>query len=130
MRAKTKTTVICLLIGMVLGGLMVAAYYELTVRHRYRELETFFSGEVAGRRVLGISFFDHDGLGFMEYNKWKVVLRDSNDQDVIIYQNRPVFQESLPYLPEIKIQGLEISIDDGINRLKVSVRPDGEVLKQ
>ncbi len=130
MRAKAKTTVICLLVGMVLGGLMVAAYDELTMRHHCREWETFFRGEVAGRQVLGISYFDYHGWGFMEYNKWKVVLRDPDGQDVVIYQNRPVFQEPLPHGPHIEIQGSEISIDDGINKLKVSVLPEGEVLKQ
>lgn len=130
MRAKTKTTIICLLIGLVLGGLMAAAYDKLTMQHHYKELETFFRGEVAGKQVLGISYFDYHGLGFMEGNEWKVVLRDPYGADVIIYQNHPVFQESLPYQPEIKIQGLEISIDDGINKLKVSMVPDGAALKQ
>ena len=125
-----KAQVIFLLAGVLLGGLVGTAQYWFTLKHHYQELETFFRGETAGRQVVGISFFDYYGLGFFQYNQWKVVLRDPDGGDVIIYQNRPVFQEPKPYRPEIEIRGSEISIDDGINNLKVAVQPGGAVRKE
>ena len=111
------------LVGVLIGGLAVGVNDRLKYIHHYQELETFFRGTVAGREVLGISYFEYDGIGFMQWNQWKVVLRDQSDSRVTIYQNHPIVQEPIPHQPNIKIEGSDVSIDDGENKLKVHVEP-------
>jgi hypothetical protein len=70
------------LAGAVFGGLLVGAFgylQRLKTEHHYREIETFFRGTVAGKEVLGISYFEYDGIGFMEWNQWKVLMAPRAD---------------------------------------------------
>ena len=124
MKPSTKTKALCIVGGMLVGGLLVGGFcflQSLKIEHHYRELETFFRGSVAGKEVLGISYFDYHGIGFMESNQWRIQLQDSNGQSIVVYQNRPTFQEAIPYQPEIKIEGEKILIDDGENNLTIAV---------
>ena len=124
MQPSKKTKALCIALGAVLGGLIGAAFcilQSLKRAHHYREIETFFRGNVAGKEVLGISCLDYHGVGFMESNQWKVLLQGSNGQSIVIYQNRPTFQESIPHQPHIEIKDKAILIDDGENKLKLEV---------
>lgn len=120
MRAKA----VIVLASAIFGGLLVGAFWffhSLKTEYHYHEVETFFRGTVRGKEVLGISYFDYHGIGIMEGNQWKILLRDASGQDVTVYQNRPVFQERIPYQPKIEIKGTDIFIDDGENKFSVGV---------
>ena len=119
-KAKARWVAVGIAFGGILGGVSCFLQY-LRNAHHYREIETFFRGSVAGQEVLGISYFDYHGIGFMESNQWKILLQDANGQRVVIYQNRPVFQEGIPHQPHIEIKNTAILIDDGNNKLKLEV---------
>lgn len=124
MKTSLKTKALCVLLGAVLGGSLVGGYdylLRLGVEHHYQELETFFRGRVGERDVLGISYFDYHGIGFLQGNDWKVVLQDENGRRIMIHQNQSSFQESIPHQPKIEIQGDDILIDDGEVKLRVTV---------
>ncbi len=123
----TKATKVLLLAGVFLAGF--ACCFWLKAAPHYEELETFFQGELAGRQVRGVSYFDYHGLGFFQYNRWKVVMEAADGSAVTLYQNQPVFQEPKPYQPEIEIKGSEIWIDDGKNKLRINVEPVNEPAK-
>ena len=126
MPSSTRTKLLFILAGVILGGLLVGAYgyvRMLATRHHYSELETFFRGNVWGKEVLGIAYLDYHGLGFMERTQWKIELRDHQGQSIVIYQNRSVFQESTPHTPKIEIKDEQIWIDDGENKLMISSDP-------
>jgi hypothetical protein len=124
MQPSNRTKALCVALGTVFGGLIGAAFcilLSLKSEHHYREIETFFRGNVAGKTVLGVSYFDYHGVGFMESNQWKILLQDSNGQSIVIYQNRPMFQEGIPHQPDVEIKDTAILIDDGENKLKLEV---------
>ena len=104
--------------GIIMGGVLVGV---LKAKHHYREIEIFFRGRVAGKDVVGISYFDFHGLRFFESNQWKIELRDPYRESLIIYQSRPVFQESIPHQPKIEIKDRQILIGDGENNLTIEV---------
>ncbi|RBP45802.1 hypothetical protein DES53_102184 [Roseimicrobium gellanilyticum] len=124
MQTTTRTRLLFTLLGTVIGGLAVGTvfvFYALATKHHYQELETFYRGNVAGHEVVGISYFDYHGVGFMESNKWKVQMRRADDQLVTLYQSRPLFQEALPHQPKIEVLDNVIHIDDGIVKLAITV---------
>lgn len=126
MTPSTKMKVLFTLVGMLTGAVLAGGYGALRLfnaKHHYREINTFFRGKVAGKEVLGISYFDYHGIGFMERNQWKILLKDRDARSIMIYQNRPIFQESIPHQPEIEIKDGKILINDGENHLTIEVRP-------
>ena len=124
MKVSTKTKALCIVAGTLFGGLLVGVFWflhALKTEHHYRELETFFRSSVAGKEVLGISYFEYHGIGIMESNQWKIQLQNSNGQSIMVYQNRPIFQEAIPHQPKIEIKNEKIMIDDGENNLTITI---------
>lgn len=118
-----RTNFAALVVGTLLGGLVIWGYTWGKWSPHYHEDDIFFRGMVGDREVLGIYYHEFQGLGFMDSGRWKVVLRGVDQQDVLLYQNRPVFQEPIPHQPEVKIlDGNRVSIDDG--EVKLSVTAD------
>ena len=110
------------IIAALIGGILVGAcwvVYLVNTQHHYREVDTFFNGSIAGKKVAGVSYFDYHGMGFLELNKWRVELVGAQGDRVVIYQKQAVFQESVPHQPKIEIKGDQILIDDGESKLAV-----------
>jgi hypothetical protein len=119
--------------ALLSGAVMIGLLYGLHLirsKHHYRELETFFRGSVGETPVLGISFLDYDGWGFLETNQWKVVIEDEAGRRTTIYQKRPVFQESIPYQPKVTISDRKITINDGESKLDIEVTPGPPLTRQ
>jgi hypothetical protein len=124
MQTTTKTKLRFTLLGMVIGSFLVSVIfglYAIATRHHYRELETFYRGNVAGHAVVGVSYFDYHGFGFMESNQWKVQMRRADGQLVTLYQSQHLFQEALPHQPKIEVQDKVVHIDDGMVKLAITV---------
>lgn len=124
MQAITKTRLRFTLLGTVIGNVIVGVVFVLYViatKHHYRELETFYRGNVAGHEVVGISYMDYHGVGFMESNQWKVQVKRTDGQVVTLYQSKPVFQEALPHQPKIEVQDKVLHLDDGKVKLAITV---------
>ena len=114
-----------LVLGILLGGLLVGApccRQFILSRHHYEEVDTFFRGSVKGKQVLGITYREYDGIGFMEGERWKVLLDNDGGDPMTIYQRRSCFQESVPHQPQVEIAGDFIQIDDGESKLRIQVQ--------
>jgi len=57
----------------------------------------------------------------MQPNKWKIVLKEEDGDSVILYQRQSLFQESIPYRPQIESRPDGIIIRDGINTIRLSI---------
>lgn len=75
----------------------------------------------------GVAFVEYDGIGLMELTKWKVQVVDRYGQRVTLYQKSAVFQEKVPHTPKVEISGNQIHIDDGEERLVISVQRAAKV---
>lgn len=125
MKPHTAIGIICFLSGIGLGGLLVGiplGLRLLSTQHHYFEHETFFKGQLGNREVRGITYFEYQGIGFLESGRWKVeLLRPGNPDPTTIYTSASAFQEALPRQPTISITDSEIRIEDGEQILKVRV---------
>jgi hypothetical protein len=124
MQTTTKTKLRFTLLGIVIGTFLVGVVfglYAIATKHHYKELETFYRGNVAGHEVVGISYFDHHGFAFMEYAQWRVQMKRTDGQLVTLYQSSPMFQEALPHQPKIEIKDKVVHIDDGMVKLAITV---------
>ena len=112
-------------ISLVVGALVVAVplgLYCLTKGHHYSEHGTFFSGTLDGQQVVGISFVEFDGLVLMKPIQWKVELINRSGQRVTLYRKSAVFQERIPHQPAVEISGHQIFIDDGEDKLTITIQ--------
>lgn len=121
------------MVGIVFGGLAIGLpclIYIFSSQHQYRELDTFFKGQMGEYEVQGISYLDYHGIGFLEGNQWKVQLIKKNSAPVIIYQNRSSFQESIPHQPNATLEGNQLHLDDGEVALTVTIEDDLPVVSR
>jgi hypothetical protein len=125
MAGKSLRWIVCFLAGMLVMAVPCGAYL-LNKGHHYSELGSFFKGSVGDRQVVGVAFVEYDGLGMMELTQWKVELMNRSGQRVTLYRKSSVFQEKTPHQPTVKISGREIQIDDGEDKIAITVQEDGK----
>ena len=121
MTGKPWRWVACLLAG-ALASVIPLGLYCLTQGHHYSEHETFFRGTLDDQQVVGVSFVEYDGRGLMELTQWKVELINRFGQHVTLYRKSSVFQEKIPYQPKIEISDHQIQIDDGEDKLTITIQ--------
>jgi len=123
MAGKPHRWILCFLAGALVSAIPLGLYL-LTKGHHYSEYGTFFKGTLGTQQVVGISFVEYDGLGFMELTQWKVELVNRSGQRVTLYRKSSVFQEKTPHQPTVKISGREIHIDDGEDKVAITIAGD------
>lgn len=119
-----RSRAIFLMLGGMLGGLGVGLpclFFMFATQYHYYQESTFFQAHAEGAEVQGIAFMDYHGFGFMEGIQWKVQLVKPNEPPVLLYQNRSRFQEALPRQPEVVIEGGQVKINDGLNKLMIVI---------
>jgi hypothetical protein len=117
-----RTQLALMILGMVLGGMLVGVLAWGNWFPHYWEDETFFRGKIGDKEVVGISYHEFHGLGFMDTGRWKVVLGNPGDAILTLYDRERLFQESIPHQPKVEIRdGNRVLIDDGEDKLSVTV---------
>ena len=123
MKQKSHKWVISFIAGALVASVPLGLYL-LTKGHHYSEHGTFFKGTLGEQQVVGISFVEYDGMGFMELTQWKVHLVGRYGQRVTLYQKSSVFQEKTPHQPRVEISGPQIHIDDGEDKITITIQGD------
>lgn len=112
------------MLGILLGGLVVGLpclLFMFVTQYHYHEENVFFNVKTADGVVQGVAFMDYHGLGFLEKVQWKVQLIRPDRAPVLMYQNRSGSHEGLPHQPMVTIEGDQLKIDDGLNRLTIDI---------
>ena len=120
MAGRRSRWIVCFLAGALVSAVPLGIY-SLTQSHHYSEYGAFFKGALDDQQVVGVSFVEYDGLGFMELTQWKVDLVSRSGQRVTLYRKSSVFQEKTPHQPTVKISGREIRIDDGEDKIAITI---------
>ena len=121
MAGKSHRWILCFLAGALVSAVPLGLYL-LTKGHHYSEHGTFFKGTLGTQQVVGISFVEYDGLGFMEPIQWKVELVNRFGQRFMLYRKSSVFQEKIPHEPKVEISGPQVLIDDGEHHIAVTIQ--------
>lgn len=121
MKGRSHRWVISFVVGALVAAIPLGVYC-LTQGHHYSEHGTFFKGTLDGQQVVGIAFVEYDGMGFLELTQWKVQMVDRYGQRVTLYQKSSVFQEKIPHQPKIEIGADQIQIDDGEDKMTITVQ--------
>jgi hypothetical protein len=110
-----------LLLGMLVAGLPLLVELGRS-RYHYSEIDTFFKGSLDDKQVVGISFIEYQGFGFITGTNWKVQLINPDRTRITVYEKSSVFQENVPHQPSIEIKDGQIHLDDGEEKLVISVQ--------
>lgn len=121
MKGKSHRWVFSFIAGALVAVIPVGLYC-LTRGHHYSEYGTFFRGMLDDQQVVGVSFVEYDGLGLMKPIQWKVELINRSGQRVTLYRKSAVFQERIPHQPAVEISGHQIFIDDGEDKLTITIQ--------
>jgi hypothetical protein len=118
---RFRSTLLWLLLGMLVAGLPLLVELGRS-RYHYSEIDTFFKGSLDDKQVVGISFIEYKGFGFIAGTNWKAQLINPDRARITVYEKSSVFQENVPHQPSIEIKDGQIHLDDGEEKLVISVQ--------
>ena len=121
MAVKSHRWIVCFLAGALVSAIPLGVCL-MSRGHHYSEYGTFFKGTFDTQQVVGTSFVEFDGLGSMKLIQWKVELVNRFGQRVTLYRKSSVFQEKTPHQPKVEINGRQIHIDDGEDKIAITMQ--------